>query len=129
MPVDIKACREHCDPNNPAEVGVLENDIEELCDLVESQAQELELARATIAAIPVVTVVGGEACKECREHAVWEMELSAERLAALEALVSDLESPHPSAWYSRERILLKIKRMREELTKAANAAPTLTLQE
>jgi len=125
MPVDIKACREHCDPNNPTEVGVLWNDIEELCDLVESQAQELEFARATIKAIPVVTVVGGEACKECREHAVWdwEMEQSAERLAALEALVSDLESPHPSAWYSRERILLKIKRMREELTSEADPPP------
>ena len=100
---------------------VYARDIQEVCDLAVSLADDLDQAHATIKDIPVVTVVGGEACKECREHAVWEMELSAERLAALEALVSDLESPHPSAWYSRERILLKIKRMREELTKAANA--------
>jgi len=49
MPVSIKACREHCDPNNPTEVGVLWNDIDDLCDLIEDQEKRLTFIRETVA--------------------------------------------------------------------------------
>jgi len=100
---------------------VYARDIQEVCDLAVSLADDLDRAHATIKDIPVVTVVGDKACKDCCEHAIVHVDLLAARLAILEAFVADMESPHPSSWYCKERILLKIKKMRAELTKAADA--------